>query len=139
MTVKDKYYIRVKSTLVEVTHEVYLAFYRAERQERNQVEKESRNHVTSYDAWDTAERTGQQLLTLPDEVNVEDLAISAVMSEKLHFSLRQLPESEQQVIWDIYFMGKTETETAKNMGIPLMTLRYRRDGILRKRKKMINQ
>ena len=48
MTVKDKYYIRVKSTLVEVTHEVYLAFYRAERQERNQVEKESRNHVTSY-------------------------------------------------------------------------------------------
>ena len=36
-------------------------------------------------------------------------------------------------------MGKTETETAKNMGIPLMTLRYRRDGILRKLKKMINQ
>lgn len=41
MTVKDKYYIRVKSTLVEVTHEVYLAFYRAERQERNQVEKKA--------------------------------------------------------------------------------------------------
>ena len=84
MTAKDKYYIRVKNALVEVTHEVYLAFYRFERQERNQQEKEKRNHVISYDAWDTGERTGQELLTLPDEANVEELAIAAIMSEKLH-------------------------------------------------------
>lgn len=62
MTAKDKYYIRVKNTLVEVTHEVYLVFYRFGRQERNQQEKEKRNHVISYDAWDTGERTGQELL-----------------------------------------------------------------------------
>lgn len=138
MTAKDKYYIRVKNTLVEVTHEVYLAFYRFERQERNQQEKEKRNHVISYDAWDTGERTGQELLTLPDEANVEELAIAAIMSEKLHRCLRLLPETEQRIIHDIYFEGKTETETAKALAIPLMTLRYRRDAILRKLRKMLN-
>ncbi len=106
MTAKDKYYIRVKNALVEVTHEVYLAFYRFERQERNQQEKEKRNHVISYDAWDTGERTGQELLTLPDEANVEELAIAAIMSEKLHRCLRLLPEAEQRIIRDIYFEGK---------------------------------
>ena len=138
MTAKDKYYIRVKNTLVEVTREVYLAFYRFERQERNQQEKEKRNHVISYDAWDTGERTGQELLALPDEANVEELAIAAIMSEKLHRCLRLLPEAEQRIIHDIYFEGKTETETAKTLAIPL-TLHYRRDAILRKLRKMLNR
>lgn len=98
MTAKDKYYIRVKNTLVEVTHEVYLVFYRFGRQERNQQEKEKRNHVISYDAWDTGERTGQELLPLPDEANVEELAIAAIMSEQLHRCLRLLPEAERKLI-----------------------------------------
>ena len=139
MTAKDKYYIRVKDTLVEVTHEVYLAFYRFERQERSQLEKEKRNHVLSYDAWDTDERIGQELLPSADGTNVEELAITAVMSEKLHACLRLLSETEYKIIHSIYFEGKTETETAKNMGVPLMTLRYRRDRILRKLRKMMKR
>ena len=95
--------------------------------------------VISYDAWDTGERIGQELLALSDEANVEKLAIAAIMSEKLHRCLRLLPEAEQRIIRDIYFEGKTETETAKALAIPLMTLRYRRDAILRKLRKMLNR
>ena len=138
MSLKKGYYIRVQNSLVEVTYEVYLNFYRTLRQERTQREKEQRNHVISYDAWDTRDHAGQDLLSSPDNNNVEDAAIAAVMSEKLHHCISLLPWPEQEIIKEIYFDTKCEKEVAEKRGVPLTTLRYRRDGILRKLKKMMN-
>lgn len=138
MATKKAYYIRIQNSLVEVTHEVYLTFYRGERQERTQREKERRNRVVSYDAWDTDGRIGQDLISLPDGTNVEDTAIAAVISEKLHQCLALLPEAEQHIIEGIYFDEKSEPQMARELGIPLMTLRYRRDMVLQKLKKMIS-
>ena len=137
MTAKDKYYIRVKNTLVEVTHEVYLVFYRFGRQERNQQEKEERNHVISYDAWDTGERTGQELLPLPDEANVEELAIAAIMSEQLHRCLRLLPEAERKLIYEIYFRGKSERELSLTSGLSPTAIHKRKEKVLRKLKNLM--
>ena len=139
MTAKDKYYIQVKNALVEVTHEVYLAFYRFERQERNQQEKEKRNHVISYDAWDTGERTGQELLTLPDEANVEELTIAAIMSEKLHRCLRLLPEVERNLICEIYFSGKSERELSLASGLSPTAIHKRKKKVLRKLKNLMEK
>ena len=45
MAEKDKYIIKVEGKLVEVTPEVYYAYFRMERQERSQEEKKQRNEV----------------------------------------------------------------------------------------------
>ena len=56
MAEKDKYIIKVEGKLVEVTPEVYYAYFRMERQERGQEEKKAYNKVMSYDALDDEER-----------------------------------------------------------------------------------
>ena len=52
MADKEKYIIKVEGKLVEVTPEVYYAYFRMERQERGQEEKKAYNQVMSYDALD---------------------------------------------------------------------------------------
>ena len=52
----EKYMIKVNGKLVEVTLEVYYAYFRMERQERGQEEKKAYNQVMSYDALDDEEK-----------------------------------------------------------------------------------
>ena len=48
MAAQDKFYIKVREELIEVTQEVYLTYYRARRRELAQIEKERRHRVLSY-------------------------------------------------------------------------------------------
>ena len=45
---RQRYMLRINDTLVEVTREVYLAWYQAGRKERYQVEKMQRHGAVSY-------------------------------------------------------------------------------------------
>ncbi len=56
MADKEKYMIKVEGKLVEVTPEVYYAYFRMERQARSQEEKKAYNKVMSYDALDDEEK-----------------------------------------------------------------------------------
>lgn len=58
MAEKEVYIIKVEGELVEVSPEVYYAYFRMERQERGQEEKKQRNSVVSYDALDSDETVG---------------------------------------------------------------------------------
>ena len=58
MADKEKYMIKVNGKLVEVTPEVYYAYFRMERQERGQEEKKAYNQVMSYDALDDEDVLG---------------------------------------------------------------------------------
>ena len=64
MAEKDKYIIKVEGKLVEVTPEVYYAYFRMERQERGQEEKKQQHDVFSYDALDNCETVGME--AMPD-------------------------------------------------------------------------
>ncbi len=48
MAEKENYVIRVEGNVVEVSPEVYYAYFHMERQERGQEEKKQRNAVVSY-------------------------------------------------------------------------------------------
>lgn len=93
--------------------------------------------MISYDAWDTGERTGQELLPLPDEANVEELAIAAIMSEQLHRCLRLLPEAERKLIYEIYFRGKSERELSLTSGLSPTAIHKRKEKVLRKLKNLM--
>ena len=87
MADKKGFYIRVKDELVEVTQEVYLTYYRGKRGEETQLEKIRRNHVVSYDAFDTESALGAEMLIDTASDEPEDIVIARLMSEKLHDSI----------------------------------------------------
>lgn len=132
-------YIRICGKLVAVTEEVHYTYYHMGRQCRTQVEKDSRRQVASYDALDTEDSLGIDLLVDRDSPSVEDAAIANVMSEKLHRCLALLPEGERTLLEKIYFSGMSERKTAQSLAIPQKTLHDRKIKALCKLKKMMNK
>ena len=57
-----KYFIRLGNQLVEVSREVYTAYYQMDRQERYQIERDYKHGLLYYDSWDTEERNGEDYI-----------------------------------------------------------------------------
>ena len=110
MAEKDKYIIKVEGKLVEVTPEVYYAYFRMERQERWQEEKLQGHDVVSYDALDNTETVGVEVLPDLSLPSMEEVMMSREIYEKLHRAVEALPKEERDLIHAIYFEGKSERE-----------------------------
>ncbi len=134
MTDREKYIIKIEGELIEVTPDIYYAYFRMERQERGQEEKKQRNSVLSYDALDTGESTGEE--TIPDLISpsVEEQAIAKEMVESIRRIVEELPRAERELIKAIYYDGKTEKEYADEVGMSQTGVSYRRKKTLSKLK-----
>lgn len=72
-----------------------------------------------------------------EETNVEDMAIKTVMSEQLKESLGLLSADELKMIQALFYQGLTEREYAKTIGIPQKTINDRKQRVLCKLKKLL--
>ena len=61
MADKQKYFIRLHGKEIEVSEDVYYAYYRMERQERWQEEKKQEHDVVSYCTTKEAERISMRI------------------------------------------------------------------------------
>lgn len=138
MAEKDKYIIKVEGKLVEVTPDVYYAYFRMERQERWQEEKLQGHDVVSYDALDNTETVGVEVLPDLKLPSMEEVIMTREIYEKLHRAVEALPKEERDLIHAIYFEGKSEREYAKILGISQNSTLKRRRKILSKLKKTMN-
>lgn len=138
MADKEKYIIKVEGKLVEVTPDVYYAYFRMERQERGQEEKKKRNEVMSYDALDTREIVGVE--AVPDLISpsMEEAAMTREIHEKLHRAVEALPKAERELIHAIYFDGMTTREYAKLSGLSQTGVSYRLRKTLSKLRTFMN-
>ena len=109
-----------------------MTHYRGKRCEETQLEKIRRNHVVSYDAFDTESALGAEMLIDTASDEPEDIVIARLMAEKLHDSISKLSEDDRQLIYMLFFEDRSERETAKKLGIPLMTLHNKKDAVLAK-------
>ena len=134
MADKEKYIIKIQGKLIEVTPDVYYAYFRMERQERWQEEKKQEHEVMSYDALDNGETVGAG--AIPDMVSpsLEELAIARELRDRLRHAVAALPKAERELIRAIYFEGLTEKEYAEKMGMSQTGISYRRRNILSKLK-----
>ena len=137
MAEEKKYYIYVPEASVEVTEEVYRAYYQEDRYGRTVEEKDRRNGLTSYDELDTAELTGQEMIPDRAAISVEDAAIDRVMRDKLRRCLPLLDESEEQLICAIFYEGLSERECAEILGISQNAVNKRRKKVLAKLRRLI--
>jgi RNA polymerase sigma factor (sigma-70 family) len=137
MAEDKKYRIRIQDTLVDVTEEVYFTYYRMERHTKTLDEKDERNGLVSYDALDNGELIGEEAITTPDAVGVEDKVIDMLLREKLRQCMTSLSESERDLLYALYFEGLTERQLAKRIGKHYMTIHNRKVKILSELKKLI--
>ena len=138
MADKEKYMIKVEGKLVEVTPEVYYAYFRMERQERGQEEKKAYNQVMSYDALDDGETVGVEVVPDLTTPSMEEAVMTREIHEKLHRAVDALPKTERELIHAIYFDGMTTREYAKLSGLSQTGVSYRLRKILSKLKSFMN-
>ena len=71
----QKYFIRLHGKKIEVSEDVYYAFYRMVRQERWQEEKKQEHDVVSYDAMDNGETVGTEAIRDLEAPSIEELRL----------------------------------------------------------------
>ena len=98
MADKEKYMIKVEGKLVEVTPDVYYAYFRMERQERWQEEKQQGHAVMSYDALDDGETVGVEVVPDLTTPSMEEAVMTREIHEKLHRAVEDLPKTEREMI-----------------------------------------
>ena len=138
MADKEKYMIKVEGKLVEVTPDVYYAYFRMERQERWQEEKQQGHAVMSYDALDDGETVGVEVVPDLTTPSMEEAVMAREIHEKLHRALDALPKAERELIQAIYFDGFTEKEYAVSSGLSQQGVSYRLRKILSKLRIFMN-
>ena len=139
MAEKDKCIIKVEGKLVEVTPEVYYAYFRMERPEHGQEEKKQQHDVFSYDALDNCETVGMEAMPDVSIPSVEEVIMTREIYEQLHRAVDALPREERDLIHAIYFEGKSEREYARILGISQNSTLKRRRKILSKLKKFVGE
>ena len=137
MAEEKKYYIYVSSTPVEVTEEVYLAYYQEDRRRRTVDEKEQRNGTVSYDNLDTVELSGAERFADRTAISVEEAAIDLIIADKLHRCIGQLPREDRALIQALFFDGLSEREYATDIGLSQKGINKRKRRILCKLLKMM--
>lgn len=71
--------------------------------------------------------------------SIEDIVVKSVMIEGMMACLKTLPKEEQNLIYELFFYGKSEHQLSAEIGIPRMTLHDRKVKILRKLKKLLEK
>lgn len=138
MADRKEYRIKVQGVLVEVTREVYLAYYSVERHTRTLDEKDVRNGKVLYSELDTEETLGEEMIPDFGAAHVEDVAIGNVLCGELRQCLTLLSKQEQELIRALYFEGLTERQLSKRTGIPQRTINDRRKRAIARLKKMLH-
>ena len=69
--------------------------------------------------------------------DVEDVAVRAVMLEKLNEALHTLTDAETAIIHALFYQEISEVELAKKLGIARTTLQSRKYKILEKLRKLL--
>ena len=68
---------------------------------------------------------------------MEDVVIGQIMVDKLHLAISQLSEKEQDLIYALFFDGKTEREYAAQLGIYHNAVHKKKMRIFEKLKKLL--
>jgi len=138
---KQKFYLRTGNRLIPVSEEVYYEYYRMARRERYLEERDTEKGLTFYNALDTDEILGEDMIPDTFAESVERLAFQRVFTEKLRDAMEILSEDEKNFIHLIYFSnfgeGVSQREAAKMLGISQPAVKKRHDKIIANLKKFM--
>ena len=142
----DKKRIWIRGQFVEVTDEVYRAYMQGDRKMRyfendlktvrfvlgkeGQVVQIIPSREDSLDR--LVDENAQQFSD--EKESVESVVLHKLEVDRLHTALLRLNKDEQDLIYDLFFAGKTESEVAKTLGVSQQAIHKRKNRILKKLK-----
>lgn len=130
---REKYFIRLGGRRIEVSREVYWAWYGGERQERYQQERDAHFGVVGFDDLNVE---GMDVLgNIPSADDTQEAVERREEHQELHRALQTLPRKERKVIHQLFFQGLTIAQIARLEGLDESSIRWRRDSAIRKLKK----
>lgn len=134
-----KYVLRAQNQLVEVTEEVYIAYYGMSNHEQYLERKDMKNGTMYYSNLDTSETLGEEMIPDLNSPSVEDVVLTVLMIEKLRSCINLLSEVEQELIEQLYFKEKSQAQIERETGVKQQTNSYREKRILEKLKKLLEK
>jgi len=134
---EKKFYLRVGQNVEEVSEEIYKEYYKMRRRERYLEERDLAHGQFLYSQFDNVyeDILGEELFKDSTKEDVCDSVVTKVMIEKLRKSLKLLNDEELELIIDLFYKEKSQRQLSREIGIPLMTINSRKDCILKKLKK----
>ena len=130
MAEREKYYIGLNGQIFEISKELYETYYKGQRkekyfthdlkQEHTKVDKETGEMIVIPSREDSYERLLEAEKQFAEEA--EDVAVRAVMLEKLNEALHTLTDEETAIIHALFYQEISEVELAKKLGIARTTL-----------------
>ncbi len=133
------YYIKIKGTEVPVTEEIYKVYCHGDRKERYFRESDYKNKTFFYDALDTEELNGSDMFFDATAESVEETAERHWLLERLRESMKDLSESEREMLARLYVYGDSLRSLARAKKIPVTTLQARHQKLLKKLKKNLEK
>ncbi len=132
-----RYVIIVDGVDVEVPIDVYQAYAQADRKERYGYEREDRFLLSldrmAEDGMHLSYLTGQHV------ESAEDAAIHDLMIEQMMDVMLLLSEEDRELIDQLFFQGISARELARTIGVYHRTIIYRRDKVLEKLRRLMNE
>ena len=132
-----EYYLYVKGKAVPVSEEVYKAYWKITEHEKYLIKKDWKHNVISFSALD---HDGHFVDNIADEsVDVEKIVETQMMIEAVRNAISRLNAEERDIIERLYFNDETVLSVAKIKSITHPALIKRRNKILEKLKKFIEE
>ena len=133
---REKKFIGLHSMIMEVSEKEYIEFYRNKRRQKYLDEQRRYNGDVSYDALNSDEFNGEDILIaeLPD---VCDTLAHQQLLDKLRQVVDALPEDEKALITQHFYDGIPQTELARKYGINQSNISRKIGKILSKIKKLM--
>lgn len=135
--------ITVDGIDVKVTEEVFLAYSQADRRERYIIQEVEPGKILSLDKL-LEDRVPLDELGAGQELSAETIVLSqesrmehAKQMNRLAVELAELDENEKQLIQALFFDCIPAREYARQIGVHLRTVQYRRDKLLKKLRQKI--
>lgn len=144
----EKYYIYIEKESVEVNREVYDVYNKGARKERyfsvdlKTGQKRVKNNSGEMEVVPSREDSYERLLETDKQFasgdeSVEDRAIKTMLLNQLKEILETLSYEERQLIYELFYIQRTERELCKMMDIGKTTLHKRKEKLLLKLRNLL--
>lgn len=131
---KDSFFVCIHGFLLEVTQEFYRRYYK-ELHRLKYIAKLDKEKLLSYNAWDTEDSNGEDVLVSAD--NVHKQVVDTLMKEKLSQSIATLTADEQLLLHRHYTEELSELQLSELYGITQQAINRRLQRIRIKLKKLL--
>ena len=132
---KKDYYLYVKGKAVKVSEEVYKAYWKITEHEKYLIKKDWKNNVIPFSSLD---HDGHFVDNIIDErIDLEKIVEVKMQIEELNKALATLTKKERELIEAIFYKEESLRSISKKEKVSYQAIGKRRDKILEKLRKLL--